>query len=215
MQLQELCEQTVADVDGCLGCSVVDLETGLPLGIKVAPRSIVGQEAMELMSAAGADYFRGRMVWQLELAMTGSQSASSFVQEIQTTTEHTSIFMSVVPGREDTLLVLITDKAANLGLGRIAMRQALARIAGDGESGARPAAGEVQARPLGQRSAAAQAGSNVIMPGAFGRGERPPADAGRSVSYRDDFDPARQDEARLGEAADRAARRWRGGHGRR
>ena len=213
MQLQELCEQTVADVDGCLGCSVVDLETGLPLGIKVAPRSIFGQEAMELMSAAGADYFRGRMVWQLELAMMGGQSASSFVQEIQTTTEHTSIFMSVVPGRDDTLLVLITDKAANLGLGRIAMRQALARIVGDGESGARPA-GEAQARPLGQRSAA-QAGSNVIMPGAFGRGERPPADAGRSVSYRDDFDQARQDEARLGEAADRAARQWRGGHGRR
>ena len=213
MQLQELCEQTVADVDGCLGCSVVDLETGLPLGIKVAPRSIVGQEAMELMSAAGADYFRGRMVWQLELAMTGGQSASSFVQEIQTTTEHTSIFMSVVPGRDDTLLLLITDKAANLGLGRIAMRQALARIVGDGESGARPA-GEAQARPLGQRSAA-QAGSNVIMPGAFGRGERPPADAGRSVSYRDDFDQAREDEARLGEAADRAARQWRGGHGRR
>lgn len=206
MQLQALCEQTVADVDGCLGCSVVDLETGLPLGIKVAPRSIVGQEAMELMSAAGADYFRGRMVWQLELAMTGSQSASSFVQEIQTTTEHTSIFMSVVPGREDTLLVLITDRAANLGLGRIAMRQALAHIAGEEEAAHAPG-------PRGRQASGhdvAQLGSNVIMPGAFGRGPENPSDAGGSVPYRDDAD-----EARLGEAADRAARRWRGGHRRR
>ena len=209
MRLQELCAQTVADVDGCLGCSVVDLETGLPLGIEVAPRSIVGQEAMELMSAAGADYFRGRMVWQLELAMTGSQSAASFVQEIQTTTEHTSIFMSVVPGREDTLLVLITDKAANLGLGRIAMRQALARIVGEGGGDTeRPAAG--QANP----NSGAQAGGNVIMPGAFGQGrDAAPADAGRTVAYRDQFDAS--DETRLGDAADRAARRWRGGHGRR
>lgn len=209
MRLQELCEQTVADVDGCLGCSVVDLETGLPLGIEVAARSIVGQEAMELMSAAGADYFRGRMVWQLELAMTGSQSATSFVQEIQTTTEHTSIFMSVVPGREDTLLVLITDKAANLGLGRIAMRQALARIVGEGEVGEarRPEASQTNPNNV------AQAGGNVIMPGAFGQGREAPADAGRSVSYRDQFDA--NDETRLGEAADRAARRWRGGHRRR
>ena len=212
MRLQELCAQTVADVDGCLGCSVVDLETGLPLGIEVAPRSIVGQEAMELMSAAGADYFRGRMVWQLELAMTGSQSATSFVQEIQTTTEHTSIFMSVVPGREDTLLVLITDKAANLGLGRIAMRQALARIVGEGGGDAqRPAVGQAnQANP----NSGAQAGGNVIMPGAFAQGrDAAPAEAGRSVAYRDQFDAG--DETRLGDAADRAARQWRGGHGRR
>ena len=132
MRLRELCEGIVADVDGCLGCAVVDLTTGLPLAMKVVPGTLLSPDAMEVMSAASVDYFRGRTVWQLELAMTEGapqpDSVAGFVREIQTTTEDTYHFMSVVPGREDTLLILITDKTANLGLGWIAMRQALARI---------------------------------------------------------------------------------------
>ena len=141
MRLRELCERIVADVDGCLGCAVVDLTTGLPLAMNVVPGTLLSPAAMEVMSAASVDYFRGRTVWQLELAMTEgaaeAESAAGFVREIQTTTEETYHFMSVVPGREDTLLILITDKTANLGLGWIAMRQALARI-GDVDAGDLP-----------------------------------------------------------------------------
>lgn len=127
MRLRELCDGIIADVDGCLGCAVVDLTTGLPLAMQVVPGTVLNAAALEVMSAAGADYFRGRTVWQLETAMSGG-SAVGFVREIQTTTEDTFHFMSVVPEREDTLLILITDKMANLGLGWIAMRQALERV---------------------------------------------------------------------------------------
>lgn len=132
MRLRDLCNGIVADVDGCLGCAVVDLNTGLPLAMQVVPGTLLNPAAMEVMSAASVDYFRGRTVWQLQLAMasgvSAADAAAGFVREIQTTTEDTYHFMSVVPGREDTLLILITDKTANLGLGWIAMRQALARI---------------------------------------------------------------------------------------
>lgn len=209
MKLQELCEQTVADVDGCLGCAVVDLETGLPLGLDVARGSILGPDAMELMSAASVEYFRGNMIWQLELAMAGGQSLSSFVQEIQATTAHTSIFMSVVPGRESNLLLLITDKAANLGLGRIAMRQALAQIANEGE----PAQ---QAPALKVAPAAPGA---MVMPSALAASARATAGAAAApsrshVAYRDDLAPERAVEMDEN-AADSAGRQWRGGHRRR
>lgn len=128
MNLQDICEETVADVEGCLGCAVVDLETGLPLAINVAAGSLLGDEAMELLAAACTEYFRGRMVWQLQLTLSGGEPAVSFVHEIQTTTEDTYNFMSVVPGRENAVLVLILDKAANLGLGRMSMRQVLRRL---------------------------------------------------------------------------------------
>lgn len=211
MKLQELCEQTVADVDGCLGCAVVDLETGLPLGLEVARGSILGQDAMELMSAASVEYFRGNLIWQLELAMAGGQSLSSFVQEIQATTAHTSIFMSVVPGRESNLLLLITDKAANLGLGRIAMRQALAQIASEGEPAQQAPAPRVVA-----------ASSAMVMPSALAASARDAAGAaaapGRShVAYRDDLVPERAVEVdeHAVDAVDNAGRQWRGGHRRR
>lgn len=132
MKLDDLCAGIVADVDGCLGCAVVDLTTGLPLASKIVPGAVLNDVAMEVMAAASVDYFRGRNVWQLQLAISSgppeASSAPGFVHEIQTTTEDTYHFMSIVPNRDDVLLILITDKTANLGLGWIAMRQARERL---------------------------------------------------------------------------------------
>ncbi len=137
MRLQELCEEIVDDVDGALACALVDLNTGLPLASMIAPGGLLNSASMEAISAAGGDYFRGRTMRRLEREMSpGEESRSSFVEEIQTTTEDTYHFMSVVPGQEDTLMILITDKSANLGLGWISMREALARLREDDGSDA-------------------------------------------------------------------------------
>lgn len=130
MRLQQLCDVIVDDVDGALACALVDLETGLPLASRVAPGGLLNSASIEAISAAGADYFRGKAVRRLAGAMS-TEPESNFVWELQTTTEDTYHFMSVVPGRQNTLMVLITDKTANLGLGWISMREALARIRED------------------------------------------------------------------------------------
>ena len=130
MRLQQLCDVIVDDLDGALACALVDLETGLPLASRVAPGGLLNSASIEAISAAGADYFRGKAVRRLAGAMS-TEPESNFVWEIQTTTEDTYHFMSVVPGRQNTLMVLITDKTANLGLGWISMREALARIRED------------------------------------------------------------------------------------
>lgn len=132
MRLQDICEEIMEDVDGALGCALVDLGTGLPLAMKVTSDALLDSGAMEILSAAGAEYFRGEVSHQLESAMgagPGKPPADTgFVEEIQTTTEDSYHFMSIVPGNEQTVLMLITDRTANLGLGWVAMRRTLRRV---------------------------------------------------------------------------------------
>lgn len=204
MNLQEICEEAIADVDGCLGCALVDLDTGLPLASKVVAGSLLRQGAMELLAAASVDYFRGHMVWQLELAMSGGEAGGQFVHDIQTTTEDTYNFMSIVPGRESTLLLLVLDKAANLGLGWISMRQVLSRL-GANES------------DLAEAPVAAQPQETSVIKPVFASGAREPATSAkpaRSASTRTSHVPYRDVSAgddRSG--GDNVGRQWRGGRG--
>lgn len=224
MRLRDLCDGIVADVDGCLGCAVVDLTTGLPLAMQVVPGTLLSAPAMEVMSAASVDYFRGRTIRQLQHAMSGgtpeAAATDGFVREIQTTTEDTYHFMSVVPGREDTLLILITDKTANLGLGWIAMRQALARIrevdAGDLPATPASAPGAwVQATPAAPNSLSEQAGAAAPA-------YVPPAGDGAGGAYSPPQGPVpvpgQQAEGQVQMLPEEQRRelfqtRWRGGHG--
>ena len=216
MSLQHLCEETVAEVEGCLGCAVVDLETGLPLAMEVAKASVVSQDAMELLAAASAEYFRGRMMWQLQLMIAGNDVAANFVQEIQTTTEDTYNFMSAVPGRETTVLVLILDKAANLGLGRISVRQVLRRLSNpdDDVNTSAPAAAPRPAAPVVMPSAFMHAQAPAGAPPAPTHETNPAGEPARPahVPYRD---VSAADELGANDArnADANARPWRGGLG--
>ena len=128
MRLQDICEEIMEDVDGAMGCALVDLGTGLPLAMTVTSDELLASGAMETLSAAGTDYFRGEVNHQLRTAMGGDPGDEGFVEEIQTTTDESYHFMCVVPGNRQTVLLLITDKTANLGLGWVAVRRALRRI---------------------------------------------------------------------------------------
>lgn len=218
MRLRELCERIVADVDGCLGCAVVDLATGLPLAMNVVPGTLLSPAAMEVMSAASVDYFRGRTVWQLELAMTEgaseAESVAGFVREIQTTTEETYHFMSVVPGREDTLLILITDKTVNLGLGWIAMRQALARIkdvdAGDLPANTAPAPSDWEQSAAAPDGAATAQGVAPVYLRPVTGGEPPASDGHYRTGHADLHRPELPGQHGPQEPFNP---RWRGGRG--
>ena len=116
------------DVDGAIGCALVDLGTGLPLAMEVTSPPLLESGALEVLSAAGAEYFRGEVNRQLASAMGGESGADGFVEEIQTTTDDSYHFMCMVPGNRQTILLLVTDKTANLGLGWVAMRRTLRRV---------------------------------------------------------------------------------------
>ena len=131
MRLQDICDEIMEDVDGALGCALVDLGTGLPLAMTVTSDELQASGAMETLAAAGTDYFRGEVNHQLQRAMGGDPGDDGFVEEIQTTTDETYHFMCVVPGNRQTVLLLITDKTTNLGLGWVAVRRALRRVEQD------------------------------------------------------------------------------------
>ena len=112
--LQNVCAEIVSFVDGALGCAFAHLETGLPLASSVRAGSRFGATAVEVLCAAGTTYFG-------ESAVDGSR-----VEELQATTMDAYLFISLVPGSADGLLILAIDRdATNLGLGWLAMRRAL------------------------------------------------------------------------------------------
>lgn len=117
--LRRACENIVTDVSGTSACVLVDLDTGLPLALQVKS-GYMSTDAMELLAAVGASYF---------VESDSSDDASHDVEEVQTTTDDSYVFMSRVPGQANELLILVTNRATtNLGLGWMSMRQALAEV---------------------------------------------------------------------------------------
>ena len=137
--LQDLCDDIVADVEGAMGCALVDLTTGLPVTLKVRNGGLLDSSAMELLAATGVAYFNGTAG-----VNPADPAPDDEIEEIQTTTDDAYFFMSRVPGGSQELLVLVTDrKSTNLGLGWMSMRQALGHIRtlnADAASGETPAA---------------------------------------------------------------------------
>ncbi len=89
------------------------------------------QSYLDAVAAAAVDMFRGKTVNTVEklIASQRGTEVRQLVQEVQMTTEKTFHFMSVVPGKTNCLMVLITGKKANLGMGWAALRSALPKVA--------------------------------------------------------------------------------------
>ena len=128
--MQKKLETLVSDVDGALGAAVVDLNTGLLLA---AHHNIpyFTQSYVDAVGAAAVDMFRGKNVQSVEkmLSAQRGEEVSHMIQEIQMTTSNTFHFMMIVPDKPDTLLILITKKTTNLGMGWTATRKAAAEVA--------------------------------------------------------------------------------------
>ena len=131
MRLQDICDDIMEDVDGALGCALVDLGTGLPLAMTVTSDELQASGAMETLAAAGTDYFGAKSTnssrerWAA-IPVTKVSSRKSRRRRTRPTTSCASC-----PGTRQTVLLLITDKTTNLGLGWVAVRRALRRVEQD------------------------------------------------------------------------------------
>lgn len=124
--LDDITQDLVKSVDGSLGCAVVDLSSGLLLSISHNVPYFT-QTYLEAVAAAAVDMFRGKNVQAVEALLTAQRgdSVEKSLQEIQMTTENTFHFLATVPDKPDALLVLITSKKTNLGMGWASVRKAL------------------------------------------------------------------------------------------
>jgi hypothetical protein len=128
--LNEICKNVLDEVDGATGCAVVDLNNGLMLG-QAHNVPYFTQTYIDAVAAAAVDMFRGKNIASVEklLSAQRGEKVEKSIREVQMTTAGTYHFMSIVPDKPDALVVLITTRKANLGMGWSALRRALADVA--------------------------------------------------------------------------------------
>lgn len=130
MSLNNITNKILNDVDSALGVGVVDLSTGLLLSV-AHNIPYFTQSYLDAVAAAAVDLFRGKGVSNVEKLLSQQRGTplKDSLKEVQMTTDKTYHFMSVVPGKPNALVVLITSKKANLGMGWAALRNALPDVA--------------------------------------------------------------------------------------
>lgn len=124
--LNTICQNIVNEVTDALGAAVVDLNSGLLLSV-AHNIPYFTQSYLDAVAAAAVDMFRGKTVSTVEKLIANQRGTEikQLVQEVQMTTEKTYHFMAIVPGKPNALMVLITGKKANLGMGWAALRNVL------------------------------------------------------------------------------------------
>ncbi|NOZ54524.1 MAG: hypothetical protein GXP08_15565 [Gammaproteobacteria bacterium] len=128
--INDVCRGIVDNVDDAIGTAVVDLSTGLLLGVHHNVPYFT-TSYLDAVAAAAVDMFRGKGVSSVErrLSQTRGEEVTNSIQEIQMTTPKTFHFMSIIPGKPNALAILITGKKANLGMGWSGLRGALPDLA--------------------------------------------------------------------------------------
>jgi hypothetical protein len=128
--LDDITREIHSSVAGALGCAVVDLSSGLLLSVSHNV-SYFSQTFVEAAAAAAVDIFKGKNISAVEslLGNQRGQTLENSIKEIQMTTQSTFHFMSVIPDKPNTLLVLITSKDSSLGMGWASIRVNAPKIA--------------------------------------------------------------------------------------
>ncbi len=129
-KLDTICTSLMRDMNEAIGVAVVDLSSGLMLSVAHnAP--YLTQSYLDAVAAAAVDMFRGKTITTVEKLLGAHRGApvSNTIKEVQMTTDHTYHFMVTVPNKPNALVVLITSRRANLGMGWSNLRSALVDIA--------------------------------------------------------------------------------------
>jgi hypothetical protein len=124
--INQICAQVLQQVDSGLGCAVVDLNTGLLLGVAHNVPYFT-QSYLDAVAAAAVDMIRGKNVIAVEDMINNMRGThdTQLIQEVQMSTKNTYHFMAVVPSKPNALVILITSRKANLGMGWVAVRKSL------------------------------------------------------------------------------------------
>lgn len=130
MSLNEKLKELVDSVDGALGAAVVEVDTGLIIGVHhMIP--YFTQSYIDAVAAASAEMFRGRTVNTIERLLGAQRGENKFgmIKEIQMTSDNTLHFISIVPGKEASIAILTTNRKTNLGMGWSSLRLSLDGLA--------------------------------------------------------------------------------------
>ena len=118
----DVCKKMVESVDDCLAVGVVDLSTGMMMGVHHTIPHFT-QAYLDAVAAAAVEMFRGKNVRRIEELLSqqrGEQITDSF-EEVFISSPKTFHFMTIVKGK-GAAVVMVTKKGANQGMGWSALR---------------------------------------------------------------------------------------------
>lgn len=126
----EICKQVHEKVDDCLAVGVVDLNTGMLMGVHhVIPHFT--QAYLDAVAAAAVEMFRGKNVRRVE-ELLGSQRGEPIkdsFEEIFISSAKVFHFMVTVK-EKGAVVVMVTRKTVNQGMGWSAIRNNINLIKG-------------------------------------------------------------------------------------
>jgi len=128
-QIDDACKKAVSAVDGGLAMGVVDLDTGMLLG--VYNNAGYSQSLNEIVAAAAMDMFRGSNVTRVHKAVRAHrgvpEDGSNYFEELHITSHHNFHFMKTIKkGR--AVAVLVTSRSTNIGMGWAQLKAVLPEI---------------------------------------------------------------------------------------
>jgi hypothetical protein len=125
---QEVCKATLEKVDDCLAVGVVDLNTGMLMGVHHTVPYFT-QAYLDAVAAAAVEMFRGKTVRRIEELLSsqrGEQLKDSF-EEVFISSPKVFHFMTVIKDK-GAVVVMITKKTTNQGMGWAALRTSLPAV---------------------------------------------------------------------------------------
>jgi hypothetical protein len=124
----ELCKHLVETVEDCLAVGVVDLNTGMLMGIHHTVAYFT-QTYLDAVAAAAVEMFRGKNVRRIEdlLSRHRGEIVKDVFEEIFISSPRVFHFMATIR-EKGAVVVMITKKTVNQGFGWAALRNNLNAI---------------------------------------------------------------------------------------
>lgn len=117
-KIDDACKEVVSKVDGAVAAGVVDLETGMLLGIHNSAQYT--QTLNEIVAAACMDLFRGANISRIEQMVREHrglpENGEHYFHEIHVSSEHNFHFAKTVK-KGKAVIMLVTKKTTNIGMG--------------------------------------------------------------------------------------------------
>lgn len=128
-KMDDACRATVQNVDGGVACGVVDLHTGMLLGI--FNNAGYSQSLNEIVAAACMDMFRGSNVSRVHQAVRAHrgvpEDGAHYFEEIHITSKNNFHFMKTIKDSK-AVVVLVTSKNTNIGMGWASLKSQIPTI---------------------------------------------------------------------------------------
>jgi len=128
-KIDDACKEVVTSVDGAVAAGVVDLDTGMLLGIYNAAQYT--QTLNEIVAGATMDMFRGSNVGRVEQMVRAHrgipEDGAHYFEEVHVTSANNYHFMKTIKGGK-AVIVLITKRTTNIGMGWAQLKSVIPNV---------------------------------------------------------------------------------------